>query len=1161
MAKNSPVTWGLCFLLPRFSNVKLALRPFLAAFTVAVLGVGSSVMPVGPGVQEAVASTNVGTGECAQTVGTPGNVTVTQVTSTHSITSGGTSITASDQTATTYCVLDFTGSSSWTVPQNLSLEYFVVSGGGGGGGGTFNGLPRGGGGGGGGGITRGGIDPGSEFSVATGDSVAIVVGGGGVGGPANGEGGHGESSSITLGNRSVVAGGGLRANRGPGAGAASGTGDIGSQAGGSVANRLIGSGGGGGGGAAAGVSASGDGATTVGGNGGSSWRIRILGDSTAYGSFAGGGGGGSPTNTGSSGGSGSGGNGANYSDMNQFNGRPGTANTGGGGGGGSVNSANTNTLGTGGSGGSGRVIIRYTPPPPPTQLALTSSAPVTPQSEVKLSPAPVIQIRDSSNTLVAGASNAVTATIASGQPGATLSGNVVNAVNGVATFSNLTITGPVGNYTLEFTSPNLETATSQSLSLAKRAITIEGGSPSVNFGTLFTPTALYCDGSTCSQDLGSGRTVDQAQTKYTYTGTQGTVYGPSLEKPVNAGRYNVEPFDLVITGGSADDYDITYQPGTLEIRRVSRTLAFTSPSSLTLQYGATATVVAEPSVGDGAITYSVGASTACSVDSSGVVTVTSASGTCQLSSTIATGTNHLTATTTSPVTVTVSTRPITVSVTPQSVTVGGVVSSSPTVTSGALQLSDTLSSATFEYEGTGSTTYAASTTAPTAVGTYSVTPSVAVFGSGLAANYVITYAPGTLEIVAVPPPAVASGGGGAAPAPEVVTPPETPRGPRTPRALPVVPNTSPVGQITQRVGARTDLNAPAVATIGGRPANLVVTPSGPGGISLSAGSIQLGLRVNESEGGNVQMDTPSRSPELVVPRGKSAAVSGGGFFPGSSVQLWLPGMGNDSRETARILVRPDGTFSSEVTLEAGSLELPVPTGRQALTMVGFDEEGNETVIDMTINVSQGVPAPEMNRQTGELPDLSAGQSLATSAGMPETVSITAIPDAGIVAMEGADWVISVSVGDSNGSVENAEGTVQLSMGQASGGSATGSGFLPGTLATVWFFSEPTLAATVTVDDNGEFSAEFLVDARLIFPGEHTLQVQGVGTDGFIKAANVGVVVEEPVVFSASGASALMTWVAVIVAVIAMLVVVTLLASRRRRRFAEGAFTGLIPVTR
>jgi hypothetical protein len=230
-------------------------------------------------------------------------------------------------------------------------------------------------------------------------------------------------------------------------------------------------------------------------------------------------------------------------------------------------------------------------------------------------------------------------------------------------------------------------------------------------------------------------------------------------------------------------------------------------------------------------------------------------------------------------------------------------------------------------------------------------------------------------------------------------------------------------------------------------------------------------------------------------------------------------------------------------------------------VVGYDERGNQTVVDMTINIGQGAPAPERNRQVGELPALAAGQSLGTSGGMPEIVSVTGIPDSGSVVVEGGGWAVSVIADRDNGVVENTAGNVLVRLDQSSRGTTSGSGFLPGTLATVWLFSEPTLMATVTVDENGEFSSEFLVDSRLIAPGEHTLQIQGVGTDGFIKAANLGVVVEEPVVLSASGASALMTWVAVIVALIGMLVVVTLLASRRRRRFAEGAFTGLIPVTR
>jgi hypothetical protein len=76
----------------------------------------------------------------------------------------------------------------------------------------------------------------------------------------------------------------------------------------------------------------------------------------------------------------------------------------------------------------------------------------------------------------------------------------------------------------------------------------------------------------------------------------------------------------------------------------------------------------------------------------------------------------------------------------------GASTPTPSVSAPALQGNDAIGSATYTYAGTGSTTYASSTTAPTAVGTYSITPSAAVFSSGLASNYAISYAPGTYTI-------------------------------------------------------------------------------------------------------------------------------------------------------------------------------------------------------------------------------------------------------------------------------------------------------------------------------------------------------------------------------------------------------------------------------
>jgi len=375
----------------------------------------------------------------------------------------------------------------------------------------------------------------------------------------------------------------------------------------------------------------------------------------------------------------------------------------------------------------------------------------------------------------------------------------------------------------------------------------------------------------------------------------------------------------------------------------------------------------------------------------------------------------------------------------------------------------------------------------------------------------------------------------------VVAPPRV--APRPTRASIVSINTAPVSQPVERLGLQFDPNAPTRATVGGAVTQVNPTSTGSDALSLSAGAFRIG--VNVAGVGEVQTDTPSRSPELFLPRGQSAAVSGGGSYPGSFVQLWLTGNGSDSRELARIPVGPDGTFASNFALSPGSLDMPVPIGRQVLQVVGYDEAGNQTVVDMTINIGQGVPAPEPNREAGALPALAFGQSLATSGGIPERVSLTGLPDTGTVAVEGDGWLISVTASRDNGVVENSDGNVLVRLNQSSVGLTEGRGFLPGTLATVWLFSDPTLVSTVTVDEDGQFAAEFLVDARLIAPGEHTLQVQGVGYDGFIKAANLGVLVEQPMAVTSESASSMLFWILGLV-LLALVIVFWFVIARRRR---------------
>jgi outer membrane protein OmpA-like peptidoglycan-associated protein len=299
------------------------------------------------------------------------------------------------------------------------------------------------------------------------------------------------------------------------------------------------------------------------------------------------------------------------------------------------------------------------------------------------------------------------------------------------------------------------TTTSVAVTTGTRPLTLAASGASVNFGTAYSTNPLATG--LFSSDAVSGAT-------YIYEGTGSTVYGPSTTMPTDAGTYKVTPSAATFSTGMIENYSITYQHGNIQISRVSRTLSFGGTTSATVSYGSTHTVTATPSAGDGAVTYST-ASPDCAVNAStGVVTANSSTGTCTISASIAEGTNHLTANTTSSFTVTLAKKNITLKTADFEVTEGGDVVPATQVSVGSLVGSDAISSATFTYVGTGTTSYGPSTVAPTDIGTYDVTPSVPVFGTGSATNYTISFAAGTLTISAQPPaPAPSSGGVAAQP--------------------------------------------------------------------------------------------------------------------------------------------------------------------------------------------------------------------------------------------------------------------------------------------------------------------------------------------------------------------------------------------------------------
>ena len=115
---------------------------------------------------------------------------------------------------------------------------------------------------------------------------------------------------------------------------------------------------------------------------------------------------------------------------------------------------------------------------------------------------------------------------------------------------------------------------------------------------------------------------------------------------------------------------------------------------------------------------------------------------------------------------------------------------------------------------------------------------------------------------------------------------------------------------------------------------------------------------------------------------------------------------------------------------------------------------------------------------------------------------------GDVSIIGDDWTLDITVIDGFGSMApSATGTPVIKLIEDGFTEVGGTGFKPGTRADVFMFSDPVLLGSFTVAADGTFAGRVQLDKELIPVGEHTLQVQGIGTDGYVRAANVGVSVE------------------------------------------------------
>jgi hypothetical protein len=316
-------------------------------------------------------------------------------------------------------------------------------------------------------------------------------------------------------------------------------------------------------------------------------------------------------------------------------------------------------------------------------------------------------------------------------------------------------------------------------------------------------------------------------------------------------------------------------------------------------------------------------------------------------------------------------------------------------------------------------------------------------------------------------------------------------------------------------------------------------------VSVSAGGVDVGVDVPDSGDGSGGVIDRDGTPEPVVTPGQGKTVSGAGAAPGSVVDVWLPGRGQTGpTNIAQIPVGADGSFSADVDVFADSGE-PLPIGRNVVQIVTTNTEGDTIVVDMPFTITQGQPTPEVLRETGQTPNAPIVGVVATNKGEPEQVTIDSDPSQGSVRISTDAWDFTVNIDTTTSSVRGSDTTTTIATTSTTDVTVTGSGFMADTRVDVWAFSEPTLLASTTVTTGGEATITVELDPTTL-TGEHTLQLQAIGKDGYIRTANLPVTLTTTTATTETTANTLLWWAVALIALIILATLVTTLTIRRRQ---------------
>lgn len=329
--------------------------------------------------------------------------------------------------------------------------------------------------------------------------------------------------------------------------------------------------------------------------------------------------------------------------------------------------------------------------------------------------------------------------------------------------------------------------------------------------------------------------------------------------------------------------------------------------------------------------------------------------------------------------------------------------------------------------------------------------------------------------------------------------PATPVDPPTP-ATPVNPPTPAANPLATEVPAR------PVAMISGAPVEVQTSTPEPTSLTVSAGSVSASLQIPDA--GAVRGQADSLSMQVV--RDRSGMISGEGAQPNSVVEVTVHSLAGEARPVARITVAADGSYSGVMTFDGTLDSRPLPIGTHVLRLTADTTAGEQLAIDLLLEITQPAPSPERIWATGDIPAAAPGELFVTAAGEPEPVTVQVVPNEGLKVTHSDNWSMALQLEAEAGDIaQSGPSGARLEVIQDAGALVGGEGFMPGTRADVWLFSDPVLLGSAIITADGAFTGFVPVYASTVGIGEHTLQVQAVSTDGYVRSLNIGVIVAGP----------------------------------------------------